>query len=97
MQLPFTWSSPAHSCVVGIDIPAAVGGSEKTSLYDIRMAAQAVAVECVIKPPHLGGIVHVGWKTKLQVVLVASDSRPPGLQLGKVRGLNQTVGELDSE
>lgn len=72
IKLPKTWNNDTHDCIVGVDIPATVGGSDKTSLYDIRMAAQAVAVECVIKPPHLGGILQIGWQNRLQVILVSS-------------------------
>ncbi|KAL8634344.1 MAG: hypothetical protein Q9228_008062 [Teloschistes exilis] len=80
IKLPETWTSGAGDCIVGVDIPSNVGGEEKTSLRDIVFAAQAVAVECVIKPPHLGGLLLVGWQKKMNVVIV-SIKGPPNVRL----------------
>ena len=58
---------------MGIDIPNAVGLSDKTSLQDIKLAAQSIAKECVIKSLHLGGTLQIGWQNKLQVIIVSKD------------------------
>ena len=78
IRLPFTWQERGKDCIVGIDIPRAVGGSDTTSLNDIKDAAEAIAVECVIRPRHLGGTLTIGWHNRLNVVIV-SQTRPPGL------------------
>ncbi|KAI4194633.1 MAG: hypothetical protein LQ350_007658 [Teloschistes chrysophthalmus] len=80
IKLPETWTSPGGDCIVGVDIPSTLGGEEKTSLRDILFAAQAVAVECVIKPPHIGGLMLVGWQKKMNVVIV-SIKGPPNVRL----------------
>lgn len=70
-----------------------MGGSDKTTLDDIMTAAFVVAVECVIKPPHLGGIMfEVGWGKKLNVVLI-SEKEHSGLAL---TGANRTVQTGDT-
>ena len=73
VRTPKTWYDEARetSCLIGVDIPSHLGGSDKTSLDDIKMAAMAIAVECVIKPPHLGGILQIGWAHKLNVVVTS--------------------------
>ena len=73
VRTPKTWYDEERetSCLIGIDIPSHLGGSDKTSLHDIKMAAMAIAVECVIKPPHLGGILQIGWAHKLNVVVTS--------------------------
>ncbi len=73
VRTPKTWSG--GDCLVGVDIPSHQGGSDKTSINDIRMAAMAIAMHCVIKPPHLGGILQVGWATKINVVLTSLGER----------------------
>lgn len=78
IKLPKTWHGRNEGdCVVGVDIPEAIGGSEKTSLTDIMYAAQGIAIECVIKPPHLGGILQIGWQNKLNVVIVSMHGDTP--------------------
>ncbi|KAL8946196.1 MAG: hypothetical protein Q9222_007375 [Ikaeria aurantiellina] len=72
IKTPYSWLDKEQgNCVIGVDIPAAIGGIEKTSLKDVKSAALAIAVDCVIQPPHLGGIVQVGWQEKLNVVVVS--------------------------
>lgn len=44
-----------------IDLKEGEKGSDRSNLEDLMEAAKAVAVECVIRPPHLGGGVQVGW------------------------------------
>ncbi|KAL8712590.1 MAG: hypothetical protein Q9220_003121 [cf. Caloplaca sp. 1 TL-2023] len=88
IQTPRSWVDVTKgNCAVGVDIPAALGGLDKTSLNDIRGAALAVAFHCVIQPPHLGGILQIGWGEKINVVVVAFD-RPGSIRLG-----NGTVDE----
>ncbi|KAL8637353.1 MAG: hypothetical protein Q9228_005369, partial [Teloschistes exilis] len=81
IKLPETWTSLGGDCIVGVDIPSTVGGVEKTSLRDILFTAQAVAIECVIKPPHLGGLMLVGWQSKMNVVIVSVKGPPNSLRL----------------
>ncbi|KAL8920112.1 MAG: hypothetical protein Q9208_006465 [Pyrenodesmia sp. 3 TL-2023] len=50
-----------NKCVVEINLKEGEKGSDRSNLEDLTEAAKAVAVECVIRPPHLGGWVQVGW------------------------------------
>lgn len=91
VETPFSWQLPRPSnCIIGIDIPAAVGGTDKTSLKDIQDAALAVAIDCVIKPPHLGGIIAIGWQEKLNVVITGLEGPRGLLRLGPP--VNRTTG-----
>lgn len=74
VRTPKTWYNyeiEDSSCLIGVDIPSHQGGSDKTSLQDIKMAAMEIAVECVIKSPHLGGILQIGWANKINVVITS--------------------------
>ncbi|KAL8897884.1 MAG: hypothetical protein Q9207_006980 [Kuettlingeria erythrocarpa] len=42
-------------------------GSDRSNLEDVKEAAKAVAVQCIIRPPHLGGWVQVGWEGKMRL------------------------------
>ncbi|KAL8925517.1 MAG: hypothetical protein Q9208_003408 [Pyrenodesmia sp. 3 TL-2023] len=84
IETPHSWiSRPPRNCIIGVDIPAAVGGTEKTSLKDIEYAAKAIAVRCIIQPPHLGGILTIGWQGKLNVVITGMNAPRRTLRLQK--------------
>ncbi|KAL8659403.1 MAG: hypothetical protein Q9226_000430 [Calogaya cf. arnoldii] len=94
IRTPKTWFNEEDvdsSCLIGVDIPSYRGGSDKTSLHDIKMAAMAIAVECVIKRQHLGGILQIGWAHKINVV-ITSLSQSRNVREGKT-GLNGTLEE----
>ncbi|KAL8935065.1 MAG: hypothetical protein Q9216_005599 [Gyalolechia sp. 2 TL-2023] len=69
IRLPKYWKRPGINCGVGVDLAPGLEGYDRTTLRDIKKAAQAVAVECVIKPPHTGGFVQLGWHNKLGVLM----------------------------
>ncbi|KAL8924710.1 MAG: hypothetical protein Q9208_003900 [Pyrenodesmia sp. 3 TL-2023] len=69
IQLPRYWKRVGVNCGVGLDFAPTLRGYDRTTLRDIKAAAMAVAVECVIKPPHVGGYVRVGWYDKLGVLI----------------------------
>ncbi|KAL9594839.1 MAG: hypothetical protein Q9219_006803 [cf. Caloplaca sp. 3 TL-2023] len=92
IKLPKTWIARRSLCIIGVDIPEAVGGMEKTSLEDIKSAAHAIAVDCVIQPPHLGGILQIGWQTKLNVVVVHDDEA----KLLHAVGRNRSLGIMET-
>lgn len=74
IRTPKTWFNheiEESSCLIGVDIPSHRGGSDKTSLHDIKTAAMAIAVDCVIQSPHLGGILQIGWANKINVVITS--------------------------
>ncbi|KAL8681847.1 MAG: hypothetical protein Q9186_002079 [Xanthomendoza sp. 1 TL-2023] len=83
IKIPKTWSDHVSSgdCVVGVDIPEALGGADKTSLDDIREAAMAVAVQCVMQREHLGGAITLGWQEKI-VLVIRSLSDPSVFRVG---------------
>ncbi|KAL8646052.1 MAG: hypothetical protein Q9210_006354 [Variospora velana] len=93
VETPKSWQLPRPvNCIVGIDIAHAVGGSDKTSLKDIQHAATAIAIECVIKPPHLGGILQIGWQEKLNVIITGLEGPKGMLRHGPP--VNRTTGEV---
>ncbi|KAL8847660.1 MAG: hypothetical protein Q9221_007302 [Calogaya cf. arnoldii] len=94
IKTPKTWYNEDDAdsgCLIGVDIPSYLGGSDKTSLHDIKMAAMAIAVECVIKGRHLGGILQIGWAHKINVV-ITSLSEPRNVRERK-KVLNGTLEE----
>ncbi|KAL8767480.1 MAG: hypothetical protein Q9209_006066 [Squamulea sp. 1 TL-2023] len=83
--LPKFWKSASGNCIVGIDYEHKSDGYDRTSLHDIKRAALAIARTCVIRPPHLGGVIEpVGWQNKLGVSL-------GGFELSKGKILNNTL------
>ncbi|KAI4232577.1 MAG: hypothetical protein L6R40_007363 [Gallowayella cf. fulva] len=88
---PKHWDTGESNCLIGVDIPEAQGGMDKTSLQDIRNAAFEVAVQCVIGGGHLGGANIIGWQEKITVV-VTSLSTPDRLRASKKHS-NGTVEE----
>ncbi|KAL8715358.1 MAG: hypothetical protein Q9220_000691 [cf. Caloplaca sp. 1 TL-2023] len=68
--LPKQWPGKIGSCMVYISFMENVSGYDMTTLNDIRNAAKAIATECVIRPPHLGGVMDpVGWHSKMAVMV----------------------------
>ncbi|KAL8695467.1 MAG: hypothetical protein Q9218_000045 [Villophora microphyllina] len=75
IQLPKMYTSSTGNCFVGIDLSMGKTGYDRASMSDIRRAAQAVGVECIIKPPHRGGIVELGWYDKMSLVFLVRKRR----------------------
>ncbi|KAL8645072.1 MAG: hypothetical protein Q9210_006912 [Variospora velana] len=67
IRLPAAWTLAKENCDVGLQFNSGASGYDRTTLYDVQSAALAVARECVIKPPHLGGVVVVGWEKLMAV------------------------------
>lgn len=72
--LPMSWLGERTSnCIVGLAFVPGKTGYDRVSMLDIQRAATALGIECVIKPPHHGGIVQVGWFDKMGLVLVSEE------------------------
>ncbi|KAL9056281.1 MAG: hypothetical protein Q9206_002821 [Seirophora lacunosa] len=69
IRLPKFWKRVGANCGVGIDFKPTKRGYDRTTLRDVKAAAQAVAIECVIRPPHVGGFVQLGWYDNLGVLI----------------------------
>ncbi|KAL8768504.1 MAG: hypothetical protein Q9209_005295 [Squamulea sp. 1 TL-2023] len=69
IHLPKYWKDEGANCGVGVDFAVGEEGYDRTTLGDIKAAARAVAIECVIKLPHLGGYIRIGWRNKLGVLI----------------------------
>lgn len=68
IQLPAVWKQPGDvNCDVGLQFKTGAKGHDHTTLLDVQSAAMAAALECVINPPHLGGLVEVGWEGRMAV------------------------------
>ena len=77
--VPYTWDF--GSCAIEIDV-LQEDDSERATFAAIFKRAFDIAVECVIKPPHLGGKGLVGEKGLLKVWMYGVDpkvSSSPGL------------------
>ncbi|KAL9011945.1 MAG: hypothetical protein Q9173_003256 [Seirophora scorigena] len=76
IKLPAIWGNGDDDCTVGLQFDPNRSGYDRTTLLDIRAAALAVAFHCVIRPPHLGGTVVVGWEKHMvvNVLSLADDS-----------------------
>ncbi|KAI4122252.1 MAG: hypothetical protein LQ338_005925 [Usnochroma carphineum] len=74
IKLPAVWGSDNEYCHVGVHFRSGSTGYDRTTLHDIQGAAMAIALECVIKPPHLGGLVRLGWEELLVVTILRSAS-----------------------
>lgn len=53
-------------------------GYDRTTLRDIEDAGRRIAVECVIREPHEGGFVQLGWHNRLGVLM--SGPREEGVE-----------------
>ncbi|KAL8775655.1 MAG: hypothetical protein Q9209_000151 [Squamulea sp. 1 TL-2023] len=95
IRTPKTWfdETGQGDCLIGVDIPRHLGGSDKTSLDDIKAAAMTIAVECVIQDPrHLGGVMQLGWANKLTVLLTSIAEPSRNIMAGRAK-LNGTSEE----
>ncbi|KAL8650268.1 MAG: hypothetical protein Q9210_003919, partial [Variospora velana] len=78
IRLPVLWGVGNKGCTIGLQFDPDRGGSDRTSLLDVQAAAMAVAFHCVIRPPHMGGTVKVGWEKHMVVnVLALADDDSP--------------------
>lgn len=73
ISLPASWSRTTSNCFVGLDFTPGRTGSDRASMLDIRRAAQAIAIECVIKGPQRGGYAQFGWYDKLYLTLIHNE------------------------
>ncbi|KAL8721673.1 MAG: hypothetical protein Q9181_007657 [Wetmoreana brouardii] len=77
IQLPASWPGRTSNCFLGIDFSPGSTGYDRVSPKDIRLAATAIGIECVIKPPHRGGVMRFGWYEKMGIFFVASPPPEP--------------------
>ncbi|KAL8916260.1 MAG: hypothetical protein Q9208_008615 [Pyrenodesmia sp. 3 TL-2023] len=82
VEVPVLWSSRGNGCNIGLQFDRLSRERyDRTTLNDIRSAALATAIHCVIQPPHLGGVVVVGFYKHLVVnVLSTALPGPPGIR-----------------
>lgn len=76
IKVPTYWKSSDSKCGVGVDMAFQLRSYDRTTLNDIKRAAKVVAVECIIKPPHLGGAMQLGWHERLGVLITGGKPRP---------------------
>ncbi|KAI4148473.1 MAG: hypothetical protein LQ341_001564 [Variospora aurantia] len=83
IELPKFWKRVGVDCGVGLSLAPRQEGYDYTRLRDIKDAARAIAVECVIRPPHAGGFIPLGWHDKLGVLI--SGPRTPSIRQNSTR------------
>ena len=83
--VPYSWTY--GNCVVQIDV-LKQDDTERSNFASIFKRAFDLAVECVIKPPHLGGRGFVGDSGKLKVWIFGVDAAASG---GGFEGSNRSV------
>ena len=88
IQLPKYWKKQNLKCGVGLDFGYSGSQYDMTTLNDVKRAAKALAIECIIKAPHLGGFVQLGWRDRLGVLIAG---RKPRLDEGN----NATLDRAD--
>ena len=71
IRLPASWIAEPGHCLLGINFLPGETGSDFYTLTDLRQVARALAIQCVIQPPHVGGVVRIGWYNKMGLTLVA--------------------------
>ena len=80
IRLPAAWLSKAganrNKCLVTVDYAGDEVGWDRTTLNDIKRAAMAIAMHCVIKEPHLGGVLRLGWHDMLGVMVAGYTASP---------------------
>ena len=80
IRLPAVWRSRAgktpNNCLISVDYASEGFGHDWTTLNDVKRAAMTVATECVIKEPHRGGALRLGWNNMLGV-MIAGYMGPP--------------------
>ncbi|KAL8727147.1 MAG: hypothetical protein Q9166_006243 [cf. Caloplaca sp. 2 TL-2023] len=91
IQLPARWFHRTgitnNKCVVGLDVGTDDVAYDRTTLNDIKRTALSIARECVIREPHLGGVVRLGWHNMLGVMVFAYRGPPR----------NEANGTLETE
>ncbi|KAL8799606.1 MAG: hypothetical protein Q9200_007498 [Gallowayella weberi] len=72
INLPAAWGYRKENCDVWLqpNPPGRTKGYDRATLREVEEAAMSVARECVIKPPHLGGLVLLGWKDNMAINVV---------------------------
>lgn len=71
-RVPHTWKH--ENCVIIIDV-VEPDAEETTTFAAVFKRAHDLSVECVIRPPHLGGRSRLGTTQKLEVLIIESSSR----------------------
>ncbi len=80
VRLPAAWGKGNRECNIALQFGRdASVRYDMTTLNDVQGAALAVAMECVIRPPHLGGYVEVGWRQRMAVNVLNMDKEVLGL------------------
>ncbi|KAL8929526.1 MAG: hypothetical protein Q9208_001195 [Pyrenodesmia sp. 3 TL-2023] len=83
VRLPAAWGQGNRECNVGLQFNREASVRyDRTTLNDVQAAAMAVARECVIRPPHLGGLVEVGWGRRMAVNVLNLENEPEGVGEG---------------
>ncbi|KAL8750244.1 MAG: hypothetical protein Q9184_006490 [Pyrenodesmia sp. 2 TL-2023] len=79
IRLPAGWGQGNRECNVALQFNReATLQYDRTTLNDVQAAAMAVARECVIRPPHLGGLAEVGWGQRMAVNVLNLNETPDG-------------------
>ena len=73
--LPKYWRRPGVKCGVGLDFRDATKDYDTTTLNDVKQAAKLLAIACVIKPPHIGGYLELGWRNKMGALIAGKKPR----------------------
>ena len=71
-RVPHSWSH--ENCVVTIDVIDA-GDKDVATFATVFKRAFDISVECVIKPPHLGGKARIGENKLLELAVIESNPR----------------------
>ena len=71
-RVPYSWSH--GNCWVCIDV-VEPDAEETTTFAAVFKRAFDLAVDCVIKPPHLGGRSRLGMTQMLDIVIIESNGR----------------------
>ena len=71
-RVPHFWSYESCSVLIDVVEPDA---EETTTFAAVFKRAFDLAVECVIKPPHLGGKSRLGTSGMLDIVIIESSGR----------------------
>ncbi|KAL9016810.1 MAG: hypothetical protein Q9185_005854 [Variospora sp. 1 TL-2023] len=78
IKLPALWGAGNKKCTIALQFDPDRGGYDRLSLLGVQAAGLAVAVHCVMRPPHMGGTVEVGWGKHMVVnVLALADTDSP--------------------
>ncbi|KAL8815604.1 MAG: hypothetical protein Q9223_005274 [Gallowayella weberi] len=79
IKLPAYWMRRDNNkCMVAVDAANDEVSYDTTTLSDVERAAESVARDCVIGDPHLGGMLRVGWKNNLRIMIAAVPPKKNG-------------------